>query len=219
MNQEPNRNGKETDRLRSKRGARHHGGKLANSPPPRRQDAPIQDITVVALGTADSLAQDDFVANDAALRRLARSLECRYSLTDAESILQDATLGLLRTRPLRGEHFACLLRLRVRCRAIDAYRSQRRRQTCERRWMRELAALGSDETVKPFPAEEFAPLKDALQRLDEIDRKIIQWRYWDELSLIAIAQLLHFLPSTVRGRLRRALLSLRTRLASSRGRA
>jgi DNA-directed RNA polymerase specialized sigma24 family protein len=86
--------------------------------------------------------------------------------------------------------------------------------SAERRWQ----ARRSSAPLTELPA--MAPLGDAviwigqaMGKLDEMDREILMLREYEQLSYAEIAQLLHFPLNTVRSRLFRARLALKTLLA------
>ena len=56
-------------------------------------------------------------------------------------------------------------------------------------------------------------VKQALTKLEEMDREILMLREYEELSYAEIAKLLHLPLNTVRSRLFRARLALKTLLA------
>ena len=87
--------------------------------------------------------------------------------------------------------------------ANDLHRSR------ERRWRRDLAAVGPSSTVGP---DTFVDVRRAVSSLSLAQRSVIYFAYWEDLSERDIATLLQVSPGTVRRHLTRARTHLRKAL-------
>jgi RNA polymerase sigma-70 factor (ECF subfamily) len=86
--------------------------------------------------------------------------------------------------------------------------------SAERRWQaRQAGSPVSAESASSPPTDAAIWIGQALAKLDEMDREILMLREYDELSYAEIAKLLHLALNTVRSRLFRARLALKTLLA------
>jgi RNA polymerase sigma-70 factor (ECF subfamily) len=68
------------------------------------------------------------------------------------------------------------------------------------------------ETAPDHPPDNAIWLKQAIQRLDPCDREVLMLREYEQLSYTEIAELLHLPLNTVRTRLFRARMALRSQL-------
>ena len=89
-------------------------------------------------------------------------------------------------------------------RAVDQRRSQ------QRRWRRDLAAVGPASTSQP---DDFADVRRAVSELTPMQRAVVYFTYWEDLSERAIAELLELSPGTVHHTLERARQDLRKALS------
>lgn len=101
-----------------------------------------------------------------------------------------------------GNPRAYLMRA-VANRAIDLHRSR------ERRWRRDLAAVGPASTLGP---DTFVDVRRAVSSLSLAQRTVVYFAYWEDLSERDIATLLQVAPGTVRRHLVRARVHLRKAL-------
>jgi len=124
-----------------------------------------------------------------------------------------------RADDLMQETFLAVIRAKVRYepRALVRtylYGIALKQVSAERRWQsrRPDRPLTEQEATLPPPD---APIwiKQALTKLEEMDREILMLREYEELSYAEIAKLLHLPLNTVRSRLFRARLALKTLLA------
>lgn len=130
-------------------------------------------------------------------------------------ILNDA-----RADDLTQETFLAVIRAKVRYEPRALVRTYLfgialKQVSADRRWQTRQAAAPLSE---PEPSAEQggdAPIwiQQALTKLEEMDREILMLREYEELSYAEIAKLLHLPLNTVRSRLFRARLALKTLLA------
>lgn len=83
------------------------------------------------------------------------------------------------------------------------------RRSRERRWHRDLAAVGPVSTATN---DEFAHVRHAVARLTVSQRCVVYFAFWEDLPERAIAQLLGLSPGTVHRNLFRAKVILRKAL-------
>ena len=83
------------------------------------------------------------------------------------------------------------------------------RRSRERRWRRDLAAIGPAATLGP---DTFLDVRRAVSSLSLAQRTVIYFVYWEDLSERDIATLLQVAPGTVRRHLVRARTHLRKAL-------
>ena len=83
------------------------------------------------------------------------------------------------------------------------------RRSRERRWRRDLAAVGPASTVGP---DTFLDVRRAVSSLSLAQRTVIYFVYWEDLTEREIATLLQVTPGTVRRHLVRARINLRKAL-------
>ena len=83
------------------------------------------------------------------------------------------------------------------------------RRSRERRWRRDLAAVGPASTAGP---DTFLDVRRAVSSLSLAQRTVIYFVYWEDLSERDIAALLQVAPGTVRRHLVRARIHLRKAL-------
>lgn len=137
---------------------------------------------------------------------------------DAEDAVQDAFVkayfAMSRFRP--GAPFRPWILRIVANEARNRGRSARRREALT---VRAAAAEPGDAAPSPEAAvldrADAEALAAALDRLSERDRLVVAYRYLFELSEAETAEALDIRPGTVKSRLSRALVRLRTELASS----
>ena len=137
---------------------------------------------------------------------------------DAEDAVQDAFVkayyALPRFRP--GAPFRPWILRIVANEARNRGRSGRRHDALALR----AVAIGTRDTVRSPEAEAMAreeaeALTAALERLPERDRLVVAYRYLFEMSEAETAEALDVRPGTVKSRLSRALVRLRTELSDS----
>ena len=124
-----------------------------------------------------------------------------------------------RADDLMQETFLAVIRAKVRYepRALVRtylYGIALKQVSAERRWQsrRPDTQLTDQESNSP-EADTPIWIKQALTKLEEMDREILMLREFEELSYAEIAKLLHLPLNTVRSRLFRARLALKTLLA------
>lgn len=83
------------------------------------------------------------------------------------------------------------------------------RRSRERRWRRDLSAVGPTSTAGP---DTFVDVRRAVSSLSLAQRTVIYFVYWEDLSERDIAALLQVAPGTVRRHLVRARIHLRKAL-------
>jgi len=152
---------------------------------------------------------DYVVARQGYLRRIAYALSGDWDRAD--DLLQSALVKLYVAWPRvhrDGREDAYARQILVRTN-IDAHR---------RAWRREQAGLdGYDESV-PDPTtavSERSELFDALQRLPEMQRKVVLFRHWLDLSVQQTAAELGIGTGTVKSHTSRGLAALQAALAGS----
>jgi RNA polymerase sigma-70 factor (ECF subfamily) len=95
-------------------------------------------------------------------------------------------------------------------RVLSTYhRSGTRRSALAARLRAELEVTGEETHADP----QVIILREALDRLDPLDRELVRLVHWDGFTLIEAAQLLGKRPGTVRSRYHRARQRLRTELS------
>lgn len=121
--------------------------------------------------------------------------------SDADDIATDAFLGAC--RPALGPDVrdprAYLLGA-VAKRALSFRRGR------ERRWRRDLAAVGPAATLHD---DDFGDVRGAVARLSVVQRSVVYFAFWEDLSERAIAEVLGVSPGTVHRHLTRAKVLLR----------
>ena len=90
-----------------------------------------------------------------------------------------------------------------------ANRAHDLRRSRERRWRRDLAAVGPASTLGP---DTFLDVRRAVSSLSLAQRTVVYFVYWEDLSERDIATLLQVAPGTVRRHLVRARTHLRKAL-------
>ena len=125
--------------------------------------------------------------------------------TDAYDIVADTMLRVAAhaNAPAVANKRAYLFRA-VANRAVDQRRSQ------QRRWKRDLAAVGPARTREP---DDFADVRRAVSELTPMQRAVVYFTYWEDLPERAIASLLELSPGTVHHTLERARRTLRKALS------
>jgi RNA polymerase sigma-70 factor (ECF subfamily) len=124
-----------------------------------------------------------------------------------------------RADDLMQETFLAMIRAKIRYepRALVRtylYGIALKQVSAERRWqLRRPDAPLSDQTASPAQSDAPLWIKQALTKLEEMDREILMLREFEELTYAEIAKLLHLPLNTVRSRLFRARLALKTLLA------
>ncbi|CAB4785038.1 MAG: hypothetical protein F2735_00065 [Actinobacteria bacterium] len=83
------------------------------------------------------------------------------------------------------------------------------RRSRERRWRRDLAAVGPSSTAGP---DSFLDVRHAVSSLSLAQRTVVYFVYWEDLSESGVAALLQVAPGTVRRHLVRARTHLRKAL-------
>lgn len=146
-------------------------------------------------------ADDLWCAHGADLLRLATLL---VGPNDADDIAVEAFLGACRsaTGPQVRDSRSYLLG------AVANHASSFRRSR-ERRWRRDLAAVGP---ASASPTDEFAHVRHAVARLTVAQRCVVYFAFWEDLPERAIAELLGVSPGTVHRNLFRAKVTLRKAL-------
>ena len=122
---------------------------------------------------------------------------------DAEDIAVEAYLGVVAKPDSElGNRRAYMMRAVVN-RAHDLRRSR------ERRWRRDLAAIGPGSTDRP---DTFIDVRRAVASLTLAQRTVVYFIYWEDLSERDVATMLKISPGTVRRHLVRARAHLRKAL-------
>lgn len=124
--------------------------------------------------------------------------------TDAHDIVVEAFLKSFDSMDARGvtNQRAYLFRAVVN-HAHDLRRAR------ERRWARDLAAIGPTSTAAP---DTFIDVRRAVAGLSVQQRAVVYFSYWEDLPERSIADLLQVAPGTVRRHLVRARTNLRKAL-------
>lgn len=124
--------------------------------------------------------------------------------SDADDIATEAFLGACRSAvgPSVRDRRSYLLGA-VAKRALSFRRGR------ERRWRRDLAAVGPAAT---YNVDEFADVRHAVALLSVVQRSVIYFTFWEDLPERAIAELLGVSPGTVHRNLSRAKALLRKAL-------
>jgi len=124
-----------------------------------------------------------------------------------------------RADDLMQETFLAVIRSKVRYepRALVRtylYGIALKQVSADRRWQSRRPAIPLTEQEASVPQGD-APIwiKQAITKLEEMDREILMLREYEELSYAEIAKLLHLPLNTVRSRLFRARLALKSLLA------
>jgi RNA polymerase sigma-70 factor (ECF subfamily) len=124
-----------------------------------------------------------------------------------------------RADDLMQETFLAVIRAKVRYepRALVRtylYGIALKQVSADRRWQsRRPDTQLSDQESRAPQGDTPIWIKQALTKLEEMDREILMLREYEELSYAEIAKLLHLPLNTVRSRLFRARLALKTLLA------
>lgn len=154
--------------------------------------------------------EEEYVAFVAArqshLRRVAFALCGDWH--QADDLLQTALVKLYIAWPRvhrRGSEEAYARRILVRA-GIDEHR---------RPWRREITGLSGPEPSAEDRHHDPGPLVDALQRLPEMQRKVVVLRHWLGLSVEQTAAELGITTGTVKSHTSRGLERLREELAES----
>ena len=142
------------------------------------------------------------------LRGLARSLV--FDEGQAEDVVQDALLVALREKPRHRSRLRAWLAGITRNLALRSLRTEGRRVRRERAVARAEALSGTSEVAARL--ELHRALVTEVLKLDEPYRTTVVHRYFDDLSVAEIAQMMETPPKTVETRLRRAVERLRGRL-------
>jgi RNA polymerase sigma-70 factor (ECF subfamily) len=124
-----------------------------------------------------------------------------------------------RADDLMQETFLAVIRAKVRYEPRALVRTYlygiALKQVCaDRRWQSRRPAVQLSDQEAGAPHDD-APIwiRQAIAKLEEMDREILMLREYDELTYFEIAKLLHLPLNTVRSRLFRARLALKTLLA------
>ena len=124
-----------------------------------------------------------------------------------------------RADDLMQETFLAVIRAKVRYEPRSLVRTYLygialKQVLADRRWeARRPVTLPSDREAGTSQSDAPIWVKQALSKLEEMDREILMLREYEELSYAEIAKLLHLPLNTVRSRLFRARLALKTLLA------
>jgi RNA polymerase sigma-70 factor (ECF subfamily) len=129
----------------------------------------------------------------------------------AEELTQETFIALLRS--IDRYHMTALFRTYLYAVAYRVFRSHRRKAFFR-------AGFSASETPSHEPAaspsiETDLLMREALRKLDRVEREIILLREFEQLSYLEIATLLHIPVNTVRSRLFRARSTLRVLLMGS----
>lgn len=156
---------------------------------------------------SDHVLERELVQHAAALRRLARAL---VGADDADDLVQDATLHLLRARPARSAQLGGLFATVLRQLASKLRRSESRRARRERAAARAEAVPGADHDVARH--ELVAAVLRELLALPASCRDALLQRFFEDRTPSQIAARLRVPTDTVKTRLKRGLAMLRARL-------
>jgi RNA polymerase sigma-70 factor (ECF subfamily) len=150
----------------------------------------------------DSLSEDLWRSHADELLRFATVL---VGPADAYDLVADTLLRVTSRvqDPDVANRRAYLFRA-VANRAVDQRRSQ------QRRWKRDLAAVGPSSTAQP---DDFADVRRAVAELTPMQRAVVYFAYWEDLTERAIADVLGLSPGTVHVTLERARQTLRKALS------
>ena len=147
----------------------------------------------------------DFKEQSESMRRLARGL--LYDRGNADDVVQDAWLVSLSKAPREGFSLRAWLAGTVRRMAMDRNRSESSRKERERVVAREERLPSHVESTSRI--EVLRRVVDGVDTLEEPYRETVLLRFFDDLSLKAIAKRQGVPLETVRTRLRRGLQRLR----------
>lgn len=166
---------------------------------------------MLAFSHGDSAAFDQLFVR---YRQSIFAFFCRRTadLPRAEELMQETFVALLRAAS-RYEPRA-LFRTYLFSIAFKIFRADRRK-TAFRSFFFGSNAKSDFVASGTVNADEILWLRQALSRLDSIDREILLLREFEQFSYLEIAKLLKLPLNTVRSRLFRARLSLRDRLEPS----
>lgn len=183
--------------------------KIAVAEPIRRRAA----STLINVADSPSKTPFEFLAHDASLRVIARSL--LFDEHGVEDVLQQTWLAALRRGPDSPLKLRAWLASVVRNLALDARRRRVAREGFERRGAR-AEALPSTSELLAFE-EARRTLMNAIISLPEPYRSTVWLRYFDHLQPREIAERMGCPVETVRTRLKRGLENLRLLLNKQSG--
>jgi RNA polymerase sigma factor (sigma-70 family) len=163
----------------------------------------------------DAVDPDLLLAEGRALRALAR---CLVGEADADDIVHDAQLALLRTRGTARQAGPWLAGT-VRKLAAMLRRGDARRRRRELAVARDVVDAAADPAAIAAQAEVVRRVAVAVHALEEPIRTVVLLRFWHGLLPEVIAARLGVPRNTVRSRLQRGLARLRERLDAGGGRA
>jgi RNA polymerase sigma-70 factor (ECF subfamily) len=123
----------------------------------------------------------------------------------AEDLTQETFLAVIRASARYQPR--ALVRTWVYGIAMNLLAAERRRRTTG-----ELTAASEPST--PGSLDEALCVREALSRLDAVDREVLMLREYEQLTYFEIAELLRLPLNTVRSRLFRARLALKNRLTA-----
>ena len=136
---------------------------------------------------------------------------------DAEDVLQDVRLAVLKQPPKTGEpaeQVGWLVRVTINCCLAEHRRRQRFRRSAERIYRDRQERQTSEEPPeqKLIRNEELEMIRESLMNMEDKLQTPLVLKYVDNLNASQIGQILQLNPSTVRSRLREARLLLAKKL-------
>lgn len=178
-------------------------------------------MTVAPDDDIDALVAAFLAGDESALSRIyARWSPLIYSVAlrslgevaEAEDVVQKVFVAAWTSRhnyrPERASLPAWLMGI-ARYKIFDAHNSR----TKETRIRTELAASPQVRlTTEPLDVAERLILADAIAKLDEVPRRVLQLAFYEDLTHAQIAERLKMPPGTVKSHIRRSLIKLKSRL-------
>ncbi len=188
--------------------------------PPVRRQAPA--VTLLPMESADDLASRFAAGDERALRAAYDEFGalvfgyCKRTLasaSDAEDATQqtfvDAWRGREKFDPGRGSLAGWLLGI-ARHKVFDQLRSGERRASLVAR--AEPAAAAPAESPQPDIVLDQMVVADALGRLPDVQRRVLELAFYEDLTHVQISEALALPLGTVKSHIRRGLTSLRMHL-------
>jgi RNA polymerase sigma-70 factor, ECF subfamily len=169
------------------------------------------ELLALRVTAGDDLALGElFDRHGSLLLGIAKQVTCNHIL--AQDVLQEVLVEFWRNPgrfdASRGS-LRSFLAVQVHRRAIDALRSRSRRKAREERWESQTVAVRDEWSSEVDEVEVNRVVSDAIGRLPDDQRKVVELAYWKGYTHIEVARALDIPEGTVKSRLRLA----RTKLA------
>jgi len=163
------------------------------------------------LAAGDLSALEDVYDRHAApLYRLALSI--LGSEADAEDVVQDVLLGLMRRRGARIRDLRLYLLASARHRAISLLRRRRREVPCED----SASSVFEMASLDPADVAQARQIGDLILRLPAEQREVVMLKLYEDMTFAEIARVVKARPNTVASRYRYAVEKLRRLLGGCR---